>query len=163
MMLGRRKMMNKPSLEARMTKAGEANRRASAERHGCHCSGRSGPRNRCGCYRGYRDGGWPGEKSAGRCGQNRTASLVASGRGGGGRRPYGSSCDQVRLAADRRETDNLCSGRLRPRLRCGLVDPRTTVDQERIPIPTEERMDLSKGVGVFARVVDDAAVGRACP
>src|SRR5512133_2904588 len=34
----------------------------------------------------------------------------------------GASCDQFRLAADRREPDNFCSGRLRTRLRRGLVD-----------------------------------------
>jgi hypothetical protein len=38
--------------------------------------------------------------------------------------------DQIRFAADRRESIARSSGRLRARLRRGLVDSRTTADQE---------------------------------
>jgi len=101
------------SMEARVTKVGEAiGERVQSATAATAASGR------------------PGEKSAGRCGRSRTASLVASGPSGGGRRRCGSLYDQFRFAADRRDPIDRCSGRLRARLRRGPLDSRTTVDQE---------------------------------
>jgi hypothetical protein len=49
----------------------------------------------------------------------------------------------VPFATDQREPNNFCSGRVHTRLRCGLVDSRTPVDQYPVERTlTEERVDL---------------------
>ena len=133
--------MKNTSLQARVTKAGQGIGEPRANRPGYCChrrSGRSGPRNRRGSATAATAAAAGRAKKAGRCGQGCTASVVAAG----GRRKTSSMRVVVRpdqFAARSARTHLSFIGWLRARLRRGLVDIFTTVDEKN---STEERMDL---------------------